>query len=106
MKADNYVLSKSNFETTVTGTFASLLHDTDFVDVTLACPDDRQISAHKVILSSCSSFFKRIFLNNPGKEPLIYLKGISHTDLVSVLQFMYSGQTKVGYLDMVPKIRY
>ena len=82
MDLDTYVLSKNNYQNSATAAFSNLRHETDFTDVTLACPGDKQIAAHKVILSSCSPFFKNIFFKNRQKEPLIYLKGIFHRYLI------------------------
>jgi len=95
MEVENYLLTKNDFESYTTGAFKNLINDRDFVDVTLACPDEKQVDAHKVVLSSCSPFFKNILLRNRNKDQLIYLKSIFHRDLVSILQFMYTGQTKV-----------
>jgi len=95
MEVENYLLTKNDFELCTTGAFKNLLNETEFVDVTLACPDEKQIDAHKVVLSACSPFFKKILLKNKKKDQLIYLKGILSRDLMSILQFMYTGQTKV-----------
>ena len=32
----------------------------DNPDITLVCEDDQQIEAHKIVLSVCSPFFKKI----------------------------------------------
>ena len=40
--------------------FYSIHYFQDFVDVTLACADGATIDAHKVILSSVSTYFREI----------------------------------------------
>ena len=40
--------------------FYSFHYFQDFVDVTLACADGATIDAHKVILSSVSTYFREI----------------------------------------------
>jgi len=92
---DNYLLTKNNFEICTTGAFKTLFDEHNFADVTLACPDEEQVDAHKVILSACSPFFKKILMKNKMKSQLIYLKGILSRDLKSILQFMYTGQTQI-----------
>ena len=82
-------LTSKYFEANAKNTFRKLWNDLDFADVTLATADYQQIRAHKVILSSCSSFFRNILLNNPHQNPLLYLKGIKHKELVLVTQFIY-----------------
>ena len=83
-------------ETNAPNTFRKLWNDQDFADVTLATADNKQIRAHKVILSSCSEFFKNIFLKNPHQNTLLYLKGIRYKELTMVIKFIYLGQCEVG----------
>ncbi len=52
--------------------------------------------AHKVILAACSPFFKRVLSANPHQNPLIYLKGVDHDNLMAVLNFMYHGEVNVA----------
>ena len=73
-----------HFETNAPKMFRNLWNDQDFADVTLATVDDQQIRAHKVILSSCSQFFRNIFLMNPHQNPLLYLKGIRYKELALI----------------------
>ena len=65
----------------------------DFADVTLVCDDHQQIRAHRNILSACSPVFKnilRISASNP--HSIVYLRGIHHEELLSILHFVYLGQ--------------
>ena len=72
--------------------YKGLRNDTLFTDVTLVCNDDKQIQAHKVILSSFSLFFKRMFSSNPHPKPLVFLKGIEIDDINAILDFIYQGK--------------
>ena len=94
------LLSWNGFENFVVQSFRYLNDDKSLADVTLACEDGKQISAHKIILSSCSSIFKNIILGNPHQHPVIYMKDIKHNTLQSVVEFMYLGQTRVGQEDI------
>ena len=85
-----------DFHKNMSDRFQSVLHNHEFVDVTLVSQEYKKIKAHKVILSSSSSFFQNILLNNPHQHPLLYLKGVKFHNLQSLLQFMYLGQTEVG----------
>ena len=71
-----------------------------FTDVTLVCDGDKQIKAHKVIIGSCSQFFKNILLKNPHNNPLIYLRGIKFEILEAIVKFVYLGETKVRKEDV------
>ena len=77
-------------------TFNVLYSDQEFTDVTLVCDEDKQVKAHKVILSSSSKLFRRILLRNPHQHPLIYLKGVDYENLQLILRFMYLGQLEVA----------
>jgi len=92
---DKFCLRWTDFENNISGAFQELRHAEDFFDVTLAC-EDEQIQAHKVILSACSPFFRSILKRNKHQHPLLYLKGVKHTDLVAVLDFMYQGEVNVA----------
>ena len=77
-------------------TIRNLYTDTTFTDVTLLTEDDQQILAHKVVLASGSSFFRRILMKNSHQNPLIYLKGIKFSDLKSIVRFIYLGETEIN----------
>ena len=87
---EKFCLRWNDFESNVSTAFRDLREEKDFFDVTLAC-DDSQVDAHKVILAACSPFFRNVLRRNPHQHPLLYLKGVTYSDLQSVLSFMYHG---------------
>jgi len=93
--SEKFCLRWNDFESNISGAFRELRQDKDFFDVTLAC-DDEQLQAHKVIISACSPFFRAILKRNKHEHPLVYLKGMKYTDLVSVMDFMYHGEVNVA----------
>jgi len=93
--AEKFCLRWNDFETNISVAFRELREEKDFFDVTLAC-DDSQVQAHKVILSACSPFFRNVLRRNPHQHPLLYLKGVKYTELLSVLNFMYMGEVNVA----------
>jgi len=95
MTSEKFCLRWNDFESNVSIAFRELREEKDFFDVTLAC-DDNQVQAHKVILSACSPFFRNILRKNPHQHPLLYLKGVKYTELLSVLNFMYQGEVNVA----------
>ena len=99
MRSEKFCLKWNDFEANISGGLRELRDDKDFFDVTLACEDD-QISAHKVILSACSPFFRNVLRRNPHQHPLLYMKGVRYTDLQSVLNFMYHGEVNVAQEDL------
>ena len=70
----------------------SLMNDKDSQDVTLVCDDKVKIKAHRIVLKACSPVFKNILENNDRGGQTIYLRGIQHQEMESILQFMYLGE--------------
>ena len=65
----------------------------EFSDVTLISDDQHQYKVHKFILSSCSTVFKEMLSSSHPLNMSIYLRGIHHEELESILQFIYLGET-------------
>jgi len=99
MSSEKFCLRWNDFERNISAAFKDIREDREFFDVTIAC-EDEQLQAHKVILSACSPFFKKILRRNQHQNPLLYLKGVSHKDMESVLNFMYYGEVNVAQDDL------
>ena len=93
--ADEKLCVKWNdFQNIVQTSFEEIRRSRDFTDVTLAC-ENMSINAHKVILSACSPFFKRLLRAHTNPQPLIYMRGIKSRDLEAVVDFIYLGEANV-----------
>ena len=67
----------------------------DFTDVTIVTDDKKTLKAHRNILSACSPVFKNILQMEINKShPVIYLRGIQHSEIESILQYIYLGEAK------------
>ena len=73
------------------GLFKNLMETQEFTDVTLVSDDQHQYRVHKFILSACSTTFRNILASNLHNTS-IYLRGISHEELESILKFIYLGE--------------
>lgn len=94
---EKFCLKWNDYESNISSAFKDLREENDFYDVTLACEDDSQMEAHKVILASSSPFFKNILKRNTGHHhPLLYLKGIKSKELSSILNFIYLGEISIA----------
>ena len=97
---EKFCLKWNDFTTNTTKTFG-LLRKEDFLqDVTLVRDDNHQVAAHKLVLSSCSKFFKNIFTNSKHSHPLICLDGITSTELDNILNYMYDGEVNIFQDDL------
>ena len=64
MSEDEFDFISHNFEQTCPAAFRRLWKETDLSDVTLVSEDGAQIPVHKIILASCSLFFKDLLSRN------------------------------------------
>ena len=94
--AESFNLRWDNFEANTRVALKELRDETEFCDVTLACANGKQVSAHKVILAGGSKFFQQILKQNPHPHPLLYLKGVRYDYLLSILDFVYTGEANIN----------
>ena len=72
-----------------------MMTSSEFADVTLVTDDKKQIRAHRNILSAASPVFKNILqIDSNNTNPVIYLRGIQHSEMVSIMQFIYFGEAR------------
>lgn len=95
MGADKFCLKWNDYEQNMNQAFIDIREANCFLDVTLVCEDNEQMPAHKVILSACSSFFRKVLEFNPHQHPLVYLRGVKYADLQNIVDFMYHGEVNV-----------
>ena len=96
MTPEKFLLSSHLFAENAPLALGQMWEDKYFTDVTLATADHQEILAHRVVLSSYSEFFKAVLTKHPHQNTLLFLKGINHSELESVLEFMYRGQVEVA----------
>ena len=90
-------LKWDKFDEKVKQSFTEFQEKGYFSDVTVAC-EDKEVKAHKLILSSCSPFFKRLLVKKhvaSNVHPLIFLRVVEAEQLEAVLAFMYQGEVNI-----------
>ena len=85
------------FNYNVKSRISNMMKEQSFCDVTLVSDDHTPFLAHRYILCSFSPVLKNILFNNPHSHPLIYLRGVNHQELDSILQFIYFGKASVDH---------
>ncbi|KAJ2953964.1 hypothetical protein O0L34_g1607 [Tuta absoluta] len=90
-----YSLRWNDFHSAMVSSFRRLRDEEDFVDVTLACAG-ATFTAHKVVLSACSPYFRRLLKANPCSHPIVILRDVHDKDMESLLRFMYQGEVNIG----------
>merc|ERR1712126_387664 len=73
------------------GMLHKMMKSNELTDITLISDDKKKYKAHKIVLSACSTVFKSIINDLPQNRSVIYLRGIQHQEIESVLEFVYLG---------------
>lgn len=92
--SQHYSLRWNNHQAHVLSAFESMLQSEALLDCSLVC-EDGGLKAHRVVLSACSPYFRKIFVENPCKHPVIVLKDIRSWEMQCIVDFMYRGETSV-----------
>ena len=72
-----------------------MMLSSEFADVTLVTDDKQRIRAHRNILSAFSPVFKSILqIDNNNANQVIYLRGIQHSEMESIMYFIYLGEAR------------
>ena len=97
---EKFCLKWNDFQQNIISNYQELRRNSDFSDVTLVCEDDQQVEAHQVILSASSPFFMKVLRNNKHSHPMIYMRGLKAKDLLSIVNFIYTGETNILHEDL------
>ena len=95
MGSDKFCLKWNDFDSNFSGSLRDLRCERELEDVSLVS-DTEDIRAHKVVLAASSPLFRAIITRNPHSHPLIYLKGVTSTNINYVLDFIYNGEVNVA----------
>ena len=92
---EKYTLNWHSYSDHLREALNEMMISSEFADVTLVTDDKQQIRAHRNILSACSPVFKSILqIDSKNANPVIYLKGIQHPEMESIMQFIYLGEAR------------
>lgn len=99
MGSDKFCLKWNDFDTNFSGSLRDLRGERELEDVSLVS-DTGDVRAHKLVLAASSPLFRAIITRNPHSHPLLYLKGVTATNLNYVLDFIYNGEVNVAQDDL------
>ena len=92
---EKFNLKWNDFQSNISKSFGKLKNEQEFFDVTLISEDQKPVSAHKLVLSACSPYFRNILTANPHSHPLLCLEGVSSQNLNFVLDYIYQGEVQI-----------
>jgi len=93
--SEKFSLKWNDFQSNVSRTFSLLRSEEEFFDVSLVSDDQKMMSAHKLVLSASSPYFKHILTTNKHSHPLLCLDGVSSAELQCVLDYIYQGEVQI-----------
>ena len=108
---EKFSLKWNDFHSNVSKSFGLFRSEEYLHDVRLMSEDYHQISAHRLVLSACSEYFRYIFKNSNKQDTLICLDGVSKSDLEHVLDYIYLGEVQIyqdkldGFLTVAEKLK-
>ena len=100
---DKFSLKWNEFQSNASKSFRTIRNEDYLNDVTLVSDDLKQVSAHKLVLSACSAYFKQIFKNSKFPNfhhQVLCLEGVSSEDLECILQYIYNGEVEIYQKDL------
>ena len=109
--SETFNLKWNDFQTNVSKSFGLFRNESYLHDVTLVSEDFKQIPAHKLVLSACSEYFKKILKETNQAQPLLCLDGVSSGDIQNVLDYVYHGEVRIyqedidGFLAVAQKLK-
>ena len=81
MHQEKYSLTWHTYSDHLKDMLKEMMINNDLADVTLVTEDKKHIQAHKNVLSASSPVFKDIVKLDQSAKPIIYLKGINHSEM-------------------------
>ena len=88
-------LKCSDFMANVLNSFKTLHGSELFTDVTLVSDDNKQIHAHKLILSAGSVHFRDILSDESHEQPMLRLNDVSYENLDWIIKYLYVGEVSL-----------
>jgi BTB/POZ domain len=74
--------------------FRRMRDEESLVDITFAC-EGKKIGAHKLVLYSCSPYFKELLKENHSAHPIFYFHDMSYEILKAIIEYMYLGEVHI-----------
>ena len=108
---EKFSLKWNDFEANASKSFRNLRKEEHFFDVTLVSDDEQIVSAHKLVLSASSQFFKNLLKKSTHSNPLVYLPGVKSAYLNSIIDYIYDGEVQLyqdnldDFLDVAHKLK-
>ena len=101
----------NDFQSNASRSFGLFRNEAYLQDVTIVSDDCKMVSAHKLVLSACSEYFRNILQQTRESRPLLCLEGVTSEDLKGILDYVYEGEVKIAqenldrFLDVARRLK-
>ena len=109
--SEKFNLKWNDFHSNASRSFSHFRNEAYLHDVTLVSDDYKLVSAHKLVLSACSEYFRNILQQTKQSQPLLCLEGVSTEDIKNILDYAYEGQVMIfqenldRFLDIAQRLK-
>jgi len=102
---EEFLLRWNDYQAAIASMMESLCLTEEMVDCTLTAGRS-SFSAHRMVLSTCSPYFRSLFASVPSHQhPVIFVRDIEASILELLVRYMYSGQVSVSEDQLVPLVQ-
>ena len=88
-------LKWKDFQWNISKSFRRLRCEEEMLDIQLVGEDQIQVSAHRLVLSACSPYFRNILRQNKHSNLTLCLEGVDSRHLNSLLDYIYHGEVQI-----------
>jgi len=102
---EEFLLRWNDYQAAIASMMESLCLTEEMVDCTLTA-GRTSFSAHRMVLSTCSPYFRSLFASVPSHQhPVIFVRDVESSILELLVRYMYSGQVSVSEEQLVPLVQ-
>ena len=103
-EGEEYLLKWNDYHSSFLYMMENFCLSEEMVDCTIST-GSKKYSAHKIILATCSSYFRSLLATvEPHQHPIFVLHDIDDGLLEMLLKYMYSGKVNVTEDKLVPLV--
>lgn len=102
---EEFLLKWNDYQASFASMMESLCLTEEMVDCTISA-GTKSFSAHRMILSTCSPYFRSLFASVPRHQhPVIVIRDMEDGIMELLVRYMYSGQVSVTEDQLVPLVQ-
>lgn len=102
--AEEFLLKWNDHRSSFASMMEALCLTEEMVDCTISA-GTKSFSAHRMVLSTCSPYFRSLFSSVPRyHHPIVFLKDVDVAVVELLLRYMYSGQVSVAENQLSPLV--